>query len=347
MRHVFLEMEKLKNLNSGLGQFCMNIGKQFQLLTPKNLQLDFYLPSAQNGVFGDQFNYLKHTPLHKFLPIDSRKYDVWHCLQQESHYLPNNKKSKFILTIHDLNFLDKYRGAKQKRKLSNLQKKIEKATALTVISKFTESVVRKHLEINVPVHLIYNGYSLKKSNEQPSIDLSKFSHYLFSIGIISEKKNFHVLVSLLEHFDQKHLVIAGDNTSKYAQQILALAKTKKVSDRLHLIGNIDENNKYHLYKNCEAFLFPSKSEGFGLPVIEAMSLGKPTFLSSLTSLPEVGGKEAYYWDSFEVNKMIEVVENGLKNYSEDPQKAERIIEWTKQFSWENAAKAYLDLYETV
>jgi len=347
MRRVFLEMEKLKNLNSGLGQFCNNIGDQFQSLNPENLNLDFYLPASQTGAFGDQFNYIKQHAFHKFLPPKSHKYDVWHCLHQDSHYLPNNKNTKLILTIHDLNFLENYAGLKQKRKLLRLQKKVNKASAITVISKYTEKVVKKNLEIKVPIHLIYNGYSLKENNQEPSVNLSKFNDYFFSIGIISEKKNFHVLVSLLEHFDKKHLVLAGNNTSNYAQQILALAKSKKVDDRLHLIGNIDENNKYHLYNNCEAFVFPSMSEGFGLPVVEAMSLGKPVFLSTLTSLPEVGGNEAYYWKSFEAKKMAEVVEKGLKDYSTDNQKAKRIMEWAKQFSWEKAANSYLNLYETI
>jgi len=116
---------------------------------------------------------------------------------------------------------------------------------------------------------------------------------------------------------------------------------------LHLIGKVDENNKYHLYKNCKAFVFPSLTEGFGLPVIEAMSLGKPVFLSNLTSLPEIGGNEAFYWNNFNSEEMIEVVKTGLNEFEKDSGKQQRIIEWAKQFSWENAAKAYLKLYETI
>ena len=89
------------------------------------------------------------------------------------------------------------------------------------------------------------------------------------------------------------------------------------------------------------------AEGFGLPVVEAMSLGKPVFLSNLTCLPEIGGKEAYYWKNFEPNYMIETFEKGLKDFAEDTEKAHRSINWAKQFSWENAAKAYLNLYENV
>lgn len=346
MKRVLLEMEKLKNLNSGLGQFCLSIGQQFKILDPKNVELDFYLPSLQKNIFGDNFNYVKQTSLHKLIPFSSIKYDIWHCLQQDSHYLPTNKNTKLILTIHDLNFLEKYKGAKQRSKLNSLQKKVNKASVITVISKFTEMMVRENLEIgNTPIHVIHNGNSLKVVENASKPDFITFPEYIFSIGIISQKKNFHTLLPLIQNNKNLHLVIAGNSDSDYAKSLIKMAKDLGVYDRLNLIGTIDDASKYWLYKNCKAFVFPSLTEGFGLPVVEAMSLGKPVFLSNLTSLPEIGGPEAYYWKSFEPQSMIEVFEKGLVDFSSDTNKASRSIEWSKQFSWENAAKAYLKLYE--
>ena|SRR6218665_3804265 len=348
MKRVLIEMEKLKNPNSGLGQFCMNLGEQLQHADTKDLELDLYLPSNLKGAFGDGFHYVSHTALHKLLPLKSDKYALWHCLQQDSHYLPTDTNTKLILTIHDLNFLEKYKGAKQKRKLNSLQKRVNRASAITVISKFTEAMVRENLVLgDKPVHVIYNGNSLKISQDAVSPDLSAYGDYFFSIGIISPKKNFHVLLPLLQHFQSMNLVIAGNNDSDYAKQLIATAQQMNVSSRLHLIGNIDENEKYHFYKNCKAFVFPSLTEGFGLPVVEAMSLGKPVFLSNLTSLPEVGGPEAYYFKGFEPQQMIETVESGLSDFENDHEKSQRIMAWSKQFSWENAAKAYLGLYRSI
>jgi glycosyltransferase involved in cell wall biosynthesis len=348
MKQVLLEMEKLKNPHSGLGQFCMNLGEELQKSETSDLGIDLYLPSNLKGAFGEQFNYVTHTALHKLLPPSSKKYDIWHCLQQDSHYLPSDKSTKLILTIHDLNFLEKYKGAKQKRKLNSLQKRVNRATAITVISKFTELMVRENLELgDTPVHVIYNGNSLKTSENNSAPHLSKYGDYFFSIGIISAKKNFHVLLALLQHFKTMNLVIAGNNDGGYAKQLSSLAQQSGIGGRLHLIGTVEEEEKYHLYKNCEAFVFPSLTEGFGLPVVEAMSLGKPVFLSRLTSLPEVGGPEAYYWPSFESQQIIETVEKGLADFKNDPQKTERIMAWSKQFSWKNAINSYLDLYRTI
>lgn len=346
MKRVLLEMEKLKNPNSGLGQFCANIGDELQKLDTTDLDLDLYLPASLKNKFGNKFNYVTHTAFHKLLPINSKKYDVWHCLQQDSHYLPNDKNTKLILTIHDLNFLEKYKGAKQKRKLKSLQKRVDRASAITVISKFTEGIVRENLVVgNKPLHVIPNGNSLKTFTSKATIP-EAYGEYFFSIGIISAKKNFHVLLPLLQHYQTMNLVIAGNNTSEYAQQLITTAQQLKVANRLHLIGNVTEEEKFHLYNNCTAFVFPSLAEGFGLPAVEAMSVGKPVFLSNLTSLPEVGGTEAYYWKSFDTEHLFETVENGLLDFYTDKEKVNRQMEWVKQFSWENAAKAYLHLYRS-
>ena len=349
MKRILIEMEKLKTPNSGLGQFCLNIGEQFQHINPKNLQLDFYLPAFQKNIFGEEFNYIKHTIFHKILPLNSTAYDIWHCLQQDSHYLPSDKKTKLILTIHDLNFLQKYKGSKQKRKLHALQKRVDRASAICVISKFTEVIVRENLQINdTPVFVIHNGNSLKALADAPIpefITQHSITDFIFSIGVISEKKNFHTLLPLIQSNKNLHLVIAGDNHSEYARQTIKTAENIGVGKQLHFPGTIDDSSKYWLYNNCKAFVFPSLTEGFGLPVVEAMSLGNPVFLSNLTSLPEIGGKEAYYWQNFNPEHMIEIFEKGLNNFSNDHEKSERSIKWSEQFSWENAANAYLDLYE--
>jgi glycosyltransferase involved in cell wall biosynthesis len=84
-----------------------------------------------------------------------------------------------------------------------------------------------------------------------------------------------------------------------------------------------------------------------LPVIEAMSFGKPVFLSNLTSLPEIGGGEAYYFSDFEPNTLIEAFANGMKQFENSPGKGEKLKSWAAQFTWEKSAKQYLEFYQKV
>lgn len=120
-----------------------------------------------------------------------------------------------------------------------------------------------------------------------------------------------------------------------------------MEDLLIMPGAISNEEKYWLLQNTTAFLFPSLAEGFGLPVVEAMSAGVPVFLSDLTSLPEIGGAEAYYWSGFEPEHMIKVMEDGLQHFAETPGHSEKLIKRSTMFSWGNAAKNYLDFYSTI
>jgi glycosyltransferase involved in cell wall biosynthesis len=227
--------------------------------------------------------------------------------------------------------------------LWKIQKLVNRSAAVTTISNFVATEIRKNLKLDArPLQVIYNGNCLDESLQDKKPLLNVTGKFFFSIGIISEKKNFHSLVPLLTEFKDHSLVIAGKNSGKYARKIYADALALGVQERLLMPGIVTDAEKLWLYRNCEAFLFPSLTEGFGFPVVEAMSLGKPTFISRHTSLPEIGGVEAFYFDDFESGSMARVIKNGLQHFDES--RSQRSIEWANQFTWENAARRYQELY---
>jgi glycosyltransferase involved in cell wall biosynthesis len=114
-------------------------------------------------------------------------------------------------------------------------------------------------------------------------------------------------------------------------------------DNVRIQLNLNEAQKAWLYASCEGFLFPSLAEGFGLPPLEAMCFGKPVFLSRLTSLPEVGGDAAYYFDDFGAVAMRHTVEAGLARHSLE-QRAPLAQAQAKRFSWSHCADAYVAQY---
>jgi glycosyltransferase involved in cell wall biosynthesis len=139
-------------------------------------------------------------------------------------------------------------------------------------------------------------------------------------------------------------VLAGRDDHPYAAHIRQQAAQLGVTEQVRITGPVDEATKSWLYAHCEAFLFPSLSEGFGLPVVEAMKAGKPVFLSCLTSLPEIGGKEAYYFDSFEPDEVVGTFRAGMQDFYADPLKAQRLTWQANRFTWQQAAKQYWEAY---
>ena len=119
-----------------------------------------------------------------------------------------------------------------------------------------------------------------------------------------------------------------------------------VGEKVSVIGAVSEPEKAWYYQNCYAFTFPSLAEGFGLPVTEAMSVGKPVFLSQRTSLPEIGQNAAFYFDDFEAKHMQEVFMSGMQQYRQLNMSG-IIKQRSTHFCWEKAAKEYLKVYRSL
>lgn len=297
MAGIVFDCERMKYPHTGLYHYCLQLGRALAA-TPHQETLYFYAPPAANALFGTDQHYITQHVMHKWKLPNITTPVVWHATHQGTEYFPAGKNYPVVLTIHDLNFLhdeNKPRWRKQ-RYLASLRKKLHRADAITCISNYTRSEVLRHFDLHSkPVTVIYNGCNIDPYAAEEAPPHAPSGAFLFTIGAITPKKNFHVLPRLLAGNDFT-LVIAGAGAeSAYGQAIRDEAARLGVSGRLQFTGAIPETQKQWYLKNCTAFAFPSLAEGFGLPVIEAMSFGKPVFLSDRTSLPEIGGDLAYYF----------------------------------------------------
>lgn len=343
MNKVGLDLEKIKHLKSGLGQFCLHLGQAIIKETEKNF-IQLYIPKSAFELF--PFTEKKEWKSYHKLTKVKTKVTVWHSFHQEAVYFPKNKSIKRVLTIHDLNFLDNYSGIRRERMLKRLQFIVNQASAIVFISNYSKKIAESNLIIPKEVisQVIYNGIAILKDQKacKPTF-INDFTPFLFTIGIVGKKKNFHVLIEMMLHLPELKLYISGNKNSDYAKEIEGLIKVNNLSDRVFLTREITEGEKIWMYKNCSGFVFPSKNEGFGLPVVEAMSFGKPLILSNLTSLPEIGGEEASYFKDFEPVEMAKIVNDTINNHTID--KSKKLIKRTELFSWNSAAKEYIKLYK--
>jgi glycosyltransferase involved in cell wall biosynthesis len=213
---------------------------------------------------------------------------------------------------------------------------------VVTISQFVADDILKYIpEAKDKLSVIYNGADKLTVMDDHTPAYQPKKHFLFTIGLLSVQKGFHLLPPLLQDNDYE-LVIAGIETP-HKDKILEVAEKFGCRNRVNITGPVSDNDKAWYYKNCSAFLFPSVAEGFGLPVIEAMYFGKPVFLSKFTSLPEVGGDAAYYFNNFEPEHMQQVFNKGMQDYL-DNNRAEAIIKHAGKFSWDSTARQYMDLY---
>lgn len=340
---VVVDMQKLINPYSGLGQFCFHLGKE---LLNQNKENEFLFLGKKSDAFNKEVNFFVPGLINKITGFASKDIELWHCTHQEPKYIPKN--IPYILTIHDLNFLYKYKSEwRINIKIKKLQNLITNAAAVVAVSEFTLKEVNNHFIIpDISQQVIYNGVSLNTQTMEKQPDFACGQPFLFTIGIISPKKNFHVLIPFIKELNYS-LIIAGDNKSGYAQEIIKQAETLGIADKVILPGKVTEEEKLWLHRNCDAFVFPSMSEGFGLPVAEAMAMGKPVFLSDKTSLPEIGGEVAFYWRNFEPKSMAEIFISKMELFHSDNSYQKKLQEQSIKFSWKDAGRQYLALYSSL
>ena len=349
-KKILIDLGKLKNRYSGLGEVSFNFAKtlsdNISLLEKENFQVHLMVPKKWVGKFGDHFTYVSPGFFRRYFPFLYKPYDLWYAIHQDSAYLPGNRSTKLLLTIHDLNFIFKKDKKKVARRLAQLQKKINKTNYITTISHFTKSEVQKHFQLqDIPVEVIYCGVinSLETPAEKPG-GVNENEKFFFHISTIMPKKNVMVLVDMMKLMPGNKLVIAGSWDSGYAKEILSRIKEENITNIITL-SKISDQQKAWLFRNCEAFFFPSFEEGFGLPVIESMYCGKPVFASTYTSLPEIGSDKAFYWHSFEPEYMRDVVLEKMESIQGDAAFANRLQVYASEFTWQRNVTRYIRLFK--
>ena len=342
---ILVDLYKAANPYSGLGEFTLRFYEELIGRETLPFDLTFPVPKGFEQTPHARVDYRRITPLDRYLPSRRKAPDLWHSLYQRPSH-PAHPKSLHVQTIHDLNFLVEWAEADRPRALARLQKSVDRAELLVAISHYTKERIEEHLHTgDREVRVIHNGVRLDEYPEEPRPDYLDDRPYFLSIGVHAAKKNFHVLLPLLRHYPDHLLLLPGRSDTGYGEKVRREAEALGLDERVILPGTISAAEKYRLLTDCDAFLFPSLAEGFGLPVIEALLAGRPTFTSDRTSLPEIGGGATHIWESFDPEEMATVLAEGLRSFADDPGgQAARYRAHGATFSWERSIDAYLSLY---
>jgi glycosyltransferase involved in cell wall biosynthesis len=352
-KKILIDAERLKYPKSGIANVCVSLIKGLDEKA-SGFDYTFYGPKKNIPRTKKKFNIIGWKFWQKKFPINTSPFSLIHTTHQLSEYFHTvRKEQKKVVTLHDLNFLHDNSSEQKVNKSKKLvQKNIGDADAIVCISEFVKDDFLKNkglfkLKNNVKIEVIYNGLIFPDTTGFSSCSRYNFigKKYILNIGVLFPKKNQEVLLDLISKNDRDLVLITSSVKSAYKEQFLEKIRTLGLEGRVHILENVDNNEKYFLLEHCESYCHPSLAEGFGIPPVEAMYFGKPVFLSNLTSLPEIGGDLAFYFDNFSAEDMQQVYASGMQLYGSGKEEyALKLKDRAIKFGYLEMAAAYEKLY---
>lgn len=190
-----------------------------------------------------------------------------------------------------------------------------------------------------------------KNNVLSKYNIPLDKKYFLSLSSLNKRKNLAFLIESFVKFLEKNkniddlvLVLAGPSGWLMEEMFASIKNAGKYKDKIILTGFIDDNDINMIYNSAYAFIFPSLAEGFGLPVLEALSCGVPTISSNSTSLPEVYGNSALSFNPTNKKELIDAMEKMYFDNNLRQELIEKGFNQAKKFSWDKTTEIIVNEY---
>lgn len=265
-----------------------------------------------------------------------------------------------LLVVHDLAFLHypEYIPEKFNRFYTKYTKKyLDKAAHIMTVSEYTKKDIIKSYGISEDkITLAYNDASETfrpiSTIDQEAIK-KKYTHgkdYFFYLGAIHPRKNVEGLILAYNIFreqteNQQKLIIAG-RKSWMTEAFDKILQESPYSKDIIVLGHI-EGESHLLMGACSAFIYVSKFEGFGIPILEAIRANRPVICSNTSSMPEVGGDSAILVDPFNTIEIADAMKSAVTDQKRLDKLAEARKIQSEKFSWQKTAEAIYSQLENI
>jgi mannosyltransferase len=266
-------------------------------------------------------------------PLGHNKNSLIHS----SYYRNFQKKSNYIITVHDMIHELFFNNLKSNLLISHKRQNIYNSKAIICISESTKNDLLNFYPDVDPnkIHIIYNGTSDCFYNYQEN-----YKNYFLYVGSRANYKNFLKLPELVSSIENYSLFIIGCELTQSELNLL----NKFLPNRWKHYKNVPNIELNNFYNNAFALIYPSSYEGFGLPVIESMKSGCPVIALNTSSIPEISGIAAVLMDQLDkitfqnsvnyiLNNRKVIIQNGYLN--------------SKKFTWDSCYNETKLLYKSI
>jgi glycosyltransferase involved in cell wall biosynthesis len=266
-----------------------------------------------------------------------------------------------VVTVHDLSFerLPETLPPLQRRYLSAATRlSVRRADALIAVSDFTRRELIETLGADPDrVHVVHNGIEREfQPTPRDTQAAARRRHalpeeFVLTLGTLQPRKNLGTLLRAYaelcaEHSDSPPLAVAGGQ-GWGDEDPERLARQLGIEDRVRFLGYVPDADLPALYSACRLFAYPSRYEGFGLPVVEALACGAPTVISDAASLPEIGGGAVIAVGPDDASGWAAAMAELLGDASKRESMRDAGLTRARRYSWSRAARETADVYGLV
>lgn len=282
--------------------------------------------------------------------LQTQDFDIFHPTRLEPYFLKYIGDKPYVLTIHDLTYekYPEYFPLSTKMRY-NTEKIVKNASHFIAISNATKLDFINYYDVDPNmVDVVYHGSLFEKYSIPPKescFSPSTSYPYLLYVGERSPHKNFYHFVLAIRSLLQSgecRLICAGGGSFRGAE--IQFFENIGVRKSVHQ-ETITDQKLISLYQGALAYVFPSVNEGFGLPILEAFSCGCPVICSGVSSLPEVGGCAALYFDPKDASSIRESILRLIDNFTLRKLMIEKGYVQLSKFSWKKCASETKNIYQ--
>jgi len=267
-----------------------------------------------------------------------------------------------VMNIYDLAFIKypNYVDSVVKTYTERIKKYLQWTDLIITISESSKKDIIEYLRVKpekvyiTPLASRYTPDCLSAKMIQFLVDQTNYDFsqpYLLFVSTIEPRKNINTIIKAFNRLKEKYkidhnLVLIGSKGWNY-QSIFAAINNSPWKSQIYHFGYLSSEIVALFYMKADIFLYPSYYEGFGLPVLEAMTLGAPVITSNTSSIPEVTGNAAILIDPNNYMQLVEAILGIISDSQMRQELIDRGKERAKLFSWERTAKETLNAYRNI
>jgi glycosyltransferase involved in cell wall biosynthesis len=373
MRIAF-DAKRAYHNNTGLGNYSRTLVLDLARFFPDNEYFMFNpKPSKQYSLAGKNIHEVlpkgffsrKLSSLwrSKWMTKDLIELDIelFHGLSHEIPVNIHQTSIKSVVTIHDLifeHYPEQYNPLDVKLYQRKFRHACQHADRIIAISEQTKKDIVDFYQtdpnkIDVCYQSCDSSFNSSVSKEQKQLVAAKFSlptKFFLSVGSIIERKNLLNIckaVQMLEKNSEVNLVVIGKGSGKYKNEVDSFIEKNNLSSKITFLSDVNSADLPAIYSLSEALIYPSYFEGFGIPVLEALSVGVPVITSAVSCLPEAGGDAALYVNPDNPNEIADSMLKVLKGGEDVQAMIGKGFVHAEKFSNKNCATQVMKTYQMV